>query len=589
MTNTKTIKIALAQTHVQVGIDESTINHNVNQLVDCYKSGNEQGCDLVIGPELSLTGYSLCDLMNRNDVQSLVSSAEVDLIEQVEIIKSANDTGLIFGNYSSFGDYKLVTDKILLSDYESLSGKVVDESLLLNYVTIVGLSESIPISRVVKKYLPNESVFDETRWFGRAIESSEPILVNGIRVGICICHDIWIEDTTRDLVNKGAQIIVVSNASPFVHGKEADRHSTIGGFAKKYNIPIVYVNMVSACDEVVFDGGSFSVDKNGDIITQLKYFEADMAISEIEIDPSDPPIIPSGKIALTASTEHLHCFDAGNAYDACVYGLNQFINAISNNSGHVVIGLSGGIDSALVATMAVDALGADRVHGVLIPSKFTSDDSNIFAEKFAKNIGISYETLSIEKMYIAASDTFGLDNLESIVSENVQSRMRGLTLMMYSNSRGWLPLATGNKSELAVGYCTLYGDTVGAYAPIKDLYKTEVFKVSNYRNSVDEYNLANPIPNEIIDREPTAELRPNQKDTDSLPSYETLDTILVSYIEHTKSIEEIIAMGHNEVNVNRIVKLIKNSEFKRKQSPVGTRLTHYNFGLGRRIPISAKW
>lgn len=587
MNNPKTFKVALAQTHVVVGVDETKLDKNTSAILDFYGQGAKENCDLVLTPELCIAGYSPQDLMRRRDVQENVFNAQTKLLNEVKKLEA--NASLVFGNFSTIGNYANENKEITSDDFSTHNSLKISYSTLINYGYLFNPVTNISY-RAIKKQLPSWGVFDEARWFASAKKHTLPIDVNGVKVGVCVCRDIWIESTTRDLVQNGAQIIVVPNASPYANGRHQERIAVVSAYAKKYNIPIFYVNMVSACDEVVFDGGSFAVDSNGEVLLQLDRFEAQVGFVEVQINDENAPCIPESEKEVVFAEEKVdlsfsnagETFEVGETYSACILGLREYINGVTNGSGHVVIGLSGGIDSALVATMAVDAFGSDRVHGILMPSKFTSDDSNNLAVKLANNLGISHETISIEKLHLSANDVFDLENKESVVSENVQSRLRGITLMMLSNSKGWLPLATGNKSEFAVGYCTLYGDTVGAFSPIKDVYKTQVFELCNYRNKKSKV-----IPQEIIDRPPTAELREDQKDSDSLPVYEILDPILSAYIQDEKSIEEIIAEGFEKVDVERIVALVNKAEFKRKQAPLGTRLMRHNFGLGRRIPICA--
>lgn len=585
MSNLKKFKVALAQTHVRVGVDELSLEKNTSAIFDFYEDSVAQDCDLLLAPELSIAGYSPQDLMRRRDVQEDVYRAQSALVKRVKKLKAK--TSIVFGNFSTIGNYADENKEITSDDFSTHNSLKIGYSTLINYALLYNPVKNVSY-RAIKKHLPSWGVFDEARWFASSKKHTLPMDVNGVKVGLCVCRDIWIESTTRNLVENGAEIIVVPNASPYANGRHKERIAVVSSYAKKYKIPIIYVNMVSACDEVVFDGGSFAVNANGEVILQLERFQEQVAFVEIDIDSDDKPSIPSSEQEIAFAEEKVdlsfsndgETFDVDETYSACLLGLRDFINGVTKDKGHVVIGLSGGIDSALVATMAVDAFGADRVHGVLMPSKFTSDDSNLLAVKLAENLGISHETISIEQMHYSAIEVFDLESKESIVGENVQSRLRGMTLMMLSNSRGWLPLATGNKSEFAVGYCTLYGDTVGAFSPIKDVYKTQVFELCKYRNTIE-----NVIPQEIIDRPPTAELREGQKDSDSLPVYEILDPILSAYIQDEKSIEEIISDGFDENDVRRVIALVNGAEFKRKQAPLGTRLMRHNFGMGRRIPI----
>ena len=443
---------------------------------------------------------------------------------------------------------------------------------------------------IFKIHLPNWGVFDEVRVFAHATQVAPTFEIAGVKCGLVICRDIWIESSVADLANMGARVIFVPNASPYANSRSLERTKIIQAYAKKYGVAIVYINMIEGCDELVFDGGSYVVDSSGDLIDECKRFEE--CFIAVDLETQDGPNLetnsqPEENVDLSGFIGH-DVFDPEEVYRAILLGTTEFINSIGPDV-KVCIGLSGGVDSALVATIAVDALGADRVYGVLLPSKFTSEESNSYAIELAKNLGITHETISIEKLHETATQEFGIDALESIVSENVQSRLRGLTLMMISNSRGHLVLSPGNKSEAAVGYSTLYGDTVGAWAPIKDVYKTQVYKICEWRNMSNEFEAKEAIPESIISRAPTAELRSNQTDEESLYPYDLLDGVLELFIDHEFSASSIVEMGFDPVAVERIIGLVKSSEFKRKQSPIGPRLTRKNFGRGRRIPISAHW
>lgn len=581
-----TLRIALAQIHLRVGVDTKTLNYNISQMRNAYERACDESCDVVVFPELALTGYSPEDLLLRFDVQQAFSQAGDQFRD--EILNRESGPVIIFGaprmvNPDDDGNFP--------QELESRSTLDISGPALANAAIVVDPVNSTS-REIYKSHLPNWGVFDEARWFASARCLADPIEISGVVSGVAICRDIWKESTVAGLVKAGARVIYVPNASPYANSRISERIRSLRFNAQKYGVPIVYVNMIEGCDEAVFDGGSFIVNANGDLVAQTMRFEEDFIAIDLEISEEKPMknidnSLVEGLIDLSASLGH-DIFDPHETYRAIVLGTREFINSISPDV-KVVIGLSGGIDSALVATVAVDALGASRVHGVLLPSKYTSDRSNADAELLAKSLGIGCETISIEKMHEVASIEFSLDSLPSIVSENIQSRLRGLSLMKLSNSQGYLVLATSNKSESAVGYCTLYGDTVGAYSPIKDVYKTQVYELCSWRNMTELFEVHAPIPDSIIDREPTAELRENQTDESSLYPYEVLDGILERFIDHDLSIEAIVADGFDQEIVEHVVSLVKASEFKRKQTPIGPRLTRKNFGKGRRVPISAHW
>jgi NAD+ synthetase len=579
------LRVALAQIKTRVGVDDNTLAFNADAFRRAYEEAANGSCDIVVGPEMMISGYSPEDLLYRSDVQEKIMHAGDALA--TEILEGQ-------GPVAIFGSPRLVnghnTDQGTLTFPQDLVGPNTLDLLnpaLANAIMIVD-PKSQSTSEIYKTHLPNFSVFDEIRWFAAAKHVADPIDINGIKVGIINCRDVWKEETIAELVERGAQLVVVPNSSPFANHRHDERVQTVSHHARKHGVPVVYVNMIQLCDEIICEGGSFAVDLNGELIHQSKRFEEDLSFIDIEIPAVTKKGVPVEVGIDTSSQIEFDGSDPEEIYTAVTFATQEFIEQVKPG-GHVVIGLSGGIDSALVATIAVDVLGADRVHGVLMPSKFTSQESIDLANELAKRLGITAETISIENMHATASTDLGLDAMEPIVSENVQARLRGMTLMMMSNAHHYLVLATSNKSESAVGYATLYGDMVGGYAPIKDVYKTQVFQVCKWRNEVKGFALESPIPQSIIDRPPTAELREGQTDEAALLPYDQLDTILESFIDYEMSVDKIIEKGFDRTDVERIISLVKNSEFKRKQACIGPRLTRRNFGKGRRIPIVAKW
>ena len=437
-------------------------------------------------------------------------------------------------------------------------------------------------------------MFDEKRYFTPGTEPLELIGVHGIPVGVSICEDIWIDDGPHvDLVNLGAELIVTINGSPYHLDKDSERETLITQRATELHVPIAYVNQVGGQDELVFDGGSFVVDDSGQLIARAPLFTGSLLVVDIDITDRDTRVTPN--ISLNSSTpppqrasnpaEIVDSMSGDDElYEALVVGTRDYCR--KNGFSDVVIGLSGGIDSTLVACIAVDALGAEHVHGVAMPSRYSSDHSLSDAEALAKNLGIDMRTISIEPAFAAYMDMLdpSFDGRQpGLTWENVQSRCRGQILMALSNEFGWMVLTTGNKSEAAVGYFTIYGDSVGGYAVIKDLLKLKVYDLCRL---VNERAGDEVIPHNIIVKPPSAELRPDQRDDQSLPPYEVLDPILSLYVEHDRTAHDIIGEGHEPEMVSRITRLVDIAEYKRRQSPPGVRVTEKAFGKDRRVPIT---
>ena len=411
---------------------------------------------------------------------------------------------------------------------------------------------------ILKHRLANGDVFDEPRIFTQG-PLPFPVPYKDCKLGIMICEDMWWPEPAKHLAGKGADILIVPNGSPFEAGKQNVRYDLARNRIEETGLPLIYVNQVGGQDELVFDGASFVMDKNKNVTHQLAFFEE----------------------ALTSTRETLKEDNAASPdsilYRACVLGLRDYV--VKNNFPGVLIGLSGGIDSALTAAMAVDALGADKVRCVMMPSRFTSQESLEDAENCAKALGVSYESISIEPAIEAFTNM--IPYLSGVAHENIQSRARGITLMALSNSTGAMVVSTGNKSEMAVGYATLYGDMCGGFNPLKDLYKMQVYALSRWRNTQSPV-----IPERIITKAPSAELRANQTDQDSLPPYEALDDILEGLIEHDLGLEEIAARGHDIETVKRIWTMLDRAEYKRRQAPPGVKVTRKAFGKDRRYPIT---
>jgi NAD+ synthase (glutamine-hydrolysing) len=436
--------------------------------------------------------------------------------------------------------------------------------------------------------LPNYGVFDEFRNFVPG-DSSLVIRVKGIDIGIAICEDIW--HSLADLAARTPGLVLVPNGSPYERNKDDVRLALVQKRAKEVGAPLAYVNMTGGQDDLVFDGDTIVVDAKGSVISRAAQFEDQLLVVDIEATThtSKPDVVISENGPETSgsvtSAVAARMSDHQEIWNALVMGLRDYV--AKNKFRSVVIGLSGGIDSALVAAIAVDALGAKCVNGVAMPSKYSSDHSVEDATAFATNTGIHFRTVEIEPMVQSFMQSI---TLKGVAAENIQARVRGTTLMGISNQEGHLVLATGNKSELAVGYSTLYGDAVGGFAPIKDIYKTDVWALARWRNEqAISRNEVAPIPVRSIEKEPSAELRPDQKDSDSLPEYEVLDQLLTRYVDGDEGSAALIAAGFDSALVMRVIGLVDKAEYKRRQYPPGTKVSARAFGKDRRLPMTSRW
>ena len=532
------LKIALAQINLLVG----GIRANVEKIIEqCVDARDRLQADIIVFPELTVTGYPPEDLLLRSD---FIAAANAGL---QEICSRVKDVCVVLG----------------------FPERQQDE--LYNSVAVLMDGTVQAVYR--KTLLPNYSVFDEKRYFKAGNETCI-FNLKGIPIGITICEDIWgpgIVDKTRDA---GAEILLNLNASPFHAGKIHERETAVREQVKAIAIPVVYVNLVGGQDELVFDGASFVIDASGKVVFRAPEFEEQLSVVEFEY--SDALKIGMGDIAPYYS-------EVSSEYRALVMGIRDY--AGKNGFQGVVLGLSGGIDSALTLALAVDALGPDKIEAVLMPSRYTQDMSVEDAELEAQALGVKYHIIAIEPAVQAfnsmLADIFSGSERDA-TEENIQARCRGVILMAISNKQGRLLLTTGNKSEMSVGYATLYGDMAGGFAPLKDVPKLLVYKLSEYRNSI-----SNVIPERVITRPPSAELAPDQIDEDSLPPYAILDPILERYVEKDQSAEEIIAAGYSQDDVQRAVSLVDRNEYKRRQSPPGIRITPKAFGRDRRYPITS--
>ena len=559
--NNKTIRIAGAQKSFPVG----AIQKNKQTILDCFEAAEEKEADILIFPELALTGYPPEDLLLR---ESFVGKNFAVLEELAEF--SSSTSGVV-----GFVDRNLDDNHT-----DKQKRDIANAAAIIQNGDVKGIYH--------KCFLPNYSVFDEARYFAKGNNPGNVFWYEDVGIGISICEDIWIEDgPSSQQVDNGASLIININASPYDQNKTDLRKDLVVNQAKKLGVPIIYLNMVGGQDELVFDGGSFVVDGTGEILYQAQQFEEELFYIDLNLEVKEHPKGSMLEIRQKASVlDHLQSAQLlsknESLYSALKLGLFDYVS--KNNFEKVLVGLSGGIDSALTATIAVDALGSNNVVGVALPSKYNTEESLIDARLLAENLDIEFKVIEIEEIVNIFRNTLKEsvnDELEQITDENIQSRVRGNILMALSNQTGAMVVSTGNKSEMAVGYSTLYGDLAGGFALLKDLYKTEVYNLANFRNSI-----SSVIPQNTIDKEPSAELRPDQFDKDSLPEYELLDEILRMYIEEDSSSEKIISKGIDENIVYDVLSKVDRNEYKRKQVAPGVKLTEKAFGKDRRMPIT---
>lgn len=565
------LRIALAQLNPTVG----DLSGNLAKLTDAYDRAEAEGCDIVAFPELSTTGYPPEDLVLK--------------------------PGFVEDNIELLGKFSARTRRCA-----AVVGFVDQDRDIYNAAAVCAGGEVLGTYR--KRLLPNNTVFDEQRYFTPGDESDplEVYVVGGVKVGISICEDIWsAAGPVATQAAAGAELNVNINGSPYSIGKGFRRERMLATRASDAHCAVVYVNQVGGQDELVFDGGSLAFDQEGNLLARGPQFTEDLVVVDVPIPPVyrkrllDPrgrattELLPAVEVTTTTVVRD-QVVDAPIAepldadrelYDALVLGTGDYCR--KNGFSDVVIGLSGGIDSSIIAAIAVDALGAEHVHGVSMPSRYSSDHSKSDAQLLAEALGIDFRTISIEPAFSAFIDMLepSFEGREpGLTYENIQSRCRGQLLMALSNEFGWMVLTTGNKSELAVGYFTIYGDSVGGYAAIKDVLKTRVYELCRYVNRREGREI---IPENVITKPPSAELRPDQRDDDSLPPYEVLDPILELYVEDDRTAGEIVELGHPEDVVRRVTRLVDIAEYKRRQSPPGVRVSRKAFGKDRRLPITS--
>ncbi len=543
------LKIALAQINPTVG----ALEKNKEKIIKNIEKAKNKDADLVVFPELAIIGYPPKDLLLKEDFIEKNREILMDIAKETEGIAAI----VGFVDYAPGSAVREVYDEPL----KHYKIGLYNASALMKNGEIIGIQR--------KTHLPTYDVFDEKRYFEPA-EKCQLFRINNLKIGINICEDIWVDNGPTDTqAQMGADLIINISASPFYVGKNKIRNNMILRRAKENKVPIIYVNLVGGQDDLIFDGGSFVYSAQGKLIAHGKRFEEDLLITSLEekdeVYPIDDPVY--------------------EIYNALVLGLRDYVK--KNDFSKVVIGLSGGIDSSVTACLAVAALGKKSVVGVSMPSKYSSRESVDDAQQLAKNLDIEFKIIPIKELHHAYMTTLEKefkDKEEGVTEENIQARIRGNILMALSNKYGYLVLSCGNKSEVSIGYVTLYGDMAGGLAVLSDVLKTMVYRLAGYINRQKEI-----IPIRILEKKPSAELRENQKDEDDLPPYEVLDPILHAYIEVNKSKEEIISRGFDKYLVEEIVGRVDRNEYKRQQAPIGLKITPRAFGFGRRMPIVNKY
>ncbi|MBP7216476.1 MAG: NAD+ synthase [Candidatus Omnitrophica bacterium] len=563
---TQSIRIAIAQINPTVG----DLSGNADLIIRYLKHAEGLGSDIVMFPELALTGYPPEDLLHKPKF------IDDSLMMLKRLVTEVDDIGAVVG----FVDKK--------------GNNLFNAAAIIHKKKIMGVYH--------KMILPNYGVFDEQRYFTPGVK---PLVFTcgGNRFGLAICEDIWRKDgPVEQEVAMGAGAILTINASPYHAGKINEREAVLRAQAKRHRVTLAYANLVGGQDELVFDGQSLVMDAKGACLGRAKAFQEDILLVDVD-SPSVGRRPMQGMVAITHSPKQLSPAPLGprevkplqpiaEVYEALLLGLRDYVR--KNGFSKVVIGSSGGIDSALVATLAVDALGSDNVTTVFMPSRYSSQESEIDARKLAENLKIQCIVLSIEliyKMYLMILEPLFSGLGKNIAEENLQARIRGNILMALSNKFGWLVLTTGNKSEMSTGYATLYGDMAGGFSVIKDVPKTLVYELARYRNAqgaASDSSVA-VIPERILTKAPTAELKPNQKDTDTLPAYEQLDPILKAYVEEDKELRKIVLEGFDPATVAGVLAMVDKSEYKRRQAPPGVKITPKAFGRDRRMPITNKY
>ena len=554
------IRVALAQLNMSVGDLES----NARKILDAYEQSCDQDADLVVFSELAICGYPPEDLLLKPRFLEDAAGA------LARVARATREAVAVIGFP------------------EPRNGALYNAAAVCSEGRIAGIYR--------KQLLPNYSVFDEKRYFVAGTSDPSVFRIADINVGISVCEDLWFDDGPLEgQIEAGASLALSINASPYQRGKDKVRASTVVERTAKHETPVVYLNQVGGQDELIFDGASFVAGAKGEILTQLPQFEEAYQLIDIEVmdrpSAAEKVVYVSsarrGKVAISSPAMAPSFGDLEEVWSALVLATRDYVH--KNGFDEVVIGLSGGVDSSLVAAIAVDALGAKCVHGISMPSRYSSQGSEDDAKQLALNLGIDFSTIPIEPAHAAFTEMLdpsfsGL--APDLTEENLQSRIRGVILMALSNKRAWLVLTTGNKSETSVGYSTLYGDTAGGFAILKDCPKLLVYELCRWRNAQEASEW---IPESSISKPPSAELRPNQTDDESLPPYELLDGLLEAYVEQDQTADELLSQGYDSAIVEQITRLVDLAEYKRRQSPPGPRISEKAFGKDRRLPITNRY
>jgi len=554
------IRVALAQLNFRLGDFDS----NVASITEAYDQSLEREADVVVFSELAVCGYPPEDLLLKQRFLEDARAALEDIAART-------------------------SDAVAVVGFPEQEGRdIYNSAAVCHQGAVKGIYR--------KQLLPNYSVFDEKRYFSPGTSAGPIVQIAGVMVGISICEDQWFDEgPLNDQITSGVGLAISLNASPYQRGKDADRASTIIERVTSHKIPVVYVNQVGGQDELIFDGSSFVANSQGELVARLPQFEEAVQLVDLDVDEcsSDglPVIVTSTKQKTKSAIAEPVVVEGdetiAEVWNALVLATRDYVN--KNGFSEVVIGLSGGVDSSLVAAIAVDALGPERVHGVSMPSRYSSRGSEDDAAELAGNFGIDFQTIPIEAGYAALTSMLEpvfRGHSPDLTEENLQSRLRGILLMAMSNKKGWLVLTTGNKSETSVGYSTLYGDTAGGFAVLKDCPKLLVYELCRWRNS---QTTSSWIPEASISKPPSAELRPDQTDDQSLPPYELLDPLLEAYVEQDRSAAELVAEGYDPEIVEQITRLVDLAEYKRRQSPPGPRISAKAFGKDRRLPITNRY
>jgi len=591
------LRVALAQVDTRVG----DLSGNSDLVSTWTAKADEAGAHLVVFPEMTLTGYPAEDLVLRESFAHASQQAVVDLAARLAE-EGHGDVAVVVGYLAhTEGSGPAPVDQPPTDDLDSPGDANPRRGAPRNAAAL--LHGGRVVAHYYKRHLPNYGVFDEARYFvpGREL----PIVrLHGVDVALTVCEDLWVEGGPCGVAGQaGVDLVVSPNASPYERAKDDLRFPLVSRRAAESRAPVVYCNQVGGQDELVFDGDSLVVSADGELLARAPQFVEHLLTVDLSFDPSAKPERTAGRVGALTVARHViseepvppfeprpstivkPLTDCEEVWRALVLGLKDFID--KNGMPSVVLGLSGGIDSALVAAIAVDALGADRVYGVGLPSRWSSEHSLADAEDSAKRLGLHYSVVPIAPMVEAYEKSV---ELSGVAAENLQARVRGTLLMGLSNQHGHLLLATSNKSEVAVGYSTLYGDAAGGFAPIKDVPKTLVWELARWRNAeARRRGETEPIPQNSIDKPPSAELAPGQQDSDSLPSYEELDAVIADYVDRDLGMAQLLERGHDPDVVAKVLRLVDIAEFKRRQSAPGTKISLKAFGRDRRLPITNRW